>query len=134
MKIEFKHTLILFVLLFLALPVSAQTLSFVDTTALDEDSGYSSTLIYVYYGNGTLAGTLNSTAELTGVNASQDLVLVLKPNTITLFNNPEWVLGWVLDSWMVIFVVIFAIVIAFSCVGLAVLFIKPVFYGKGRKR
>lgn len=113
---------------------SAQTLTFVDTTALDEDSGYSSTLIYVYYGNGTLAGVLNSTTPLEELNSSQDYTLILKPNTITLFNNPEWVLGWALDSWMLIFVVIFAIVIAFACMALAVLFVKPIFYGRGRKR
>lgn len=137
MKIEFKYLIAVFVLFFLVLPVNAQTLSFIDTTSLDEDSGYSSTIIYVYYPNGTLAGNITSTAELSGLDETQDLTLILKPNTITLFNNPEWVLGWMLDSWMVIFVVIFAIVVAFSCVALATLFVKMVFYSGskgGRKR
>lgn len=134
MKTNIKIYLIAITFLLLVSPVSAQTLTFVDTTAIDEDSGYSSTLIYVYYGNGTLAGVLNSTNELSGLNSTQDYTLILKPNTITLFNNPEWVLNWVLDSWMLIFVVIFAVVIAFSCVGLAVIFVKPIFYNKGRRR
>ena len=135
MKIELRYLVAVFAILFLVLPVNAQTLSFIDTTALDEDSGYSSTIIYVYYPNGTLAGNITSTAELSGLDETQDLTLILKPNTITLFNNPEWVLGWMLDSWMVIFVVIFAIVVAFSCVSLATLFVKFVFYNKGgRKR
>ena len=134
MMIKPKHFLLLSVLLFLIFPVTAQTLSFIDTTALDEDSGYSSTIIYVYYPNGTLAGNITSTQELSGLDSSQDLTLILKPNTITLFNNPEWVLGWALDSWMLIFVVIFAIVISFSCVAVAVLFVKMIFYSGGRKR
>ena len=135
MMIKPKYFLLFSVLLFLVLPVSAtQTLSFIDTTALDEDSGYSSTIIYVYYPNGTLAGNITSTQELSGINGTQDLTLILKPNTITLFNNPEWVLGWALDSWMLIFVVIFAIVISFSCVAVAVLFVKMIFYSGGRRK
>lgn len=134
MKIELKYLVAVFVLFFLVLPVNAQTLSFIDTTSLDEDSGYSSTVIYVYYPNGTLAGNITSTAELAGLDSTQDLTLILKPNTITLFNNPEWVLGWVLDSWMVIFVVVFAIVIAVSAVTIAVLFTKVMFRTGGKRR
>lgn len=114
-----KFELLIIALLVLILPVSAQTLSFVDTTAIDEDSGLSSTQVYVYYGNGTFAGVMNSTSELTGINSSQDLVFILKPNTLTLFNNPDWVIGWAVDNWTLIFVFVFALFFSAAAVVIA---------------
>lgn len=130
MKIE----LVIIALMILIFPVSAQTLSFVDTTAIDEDSGLSSTEVYVYYGNGTFAGVMNSTSELTGIDSGSDLVFILKPNTLTLFNNPDWVLGFASDSFVLIFVVIFAIMMGAAAIVIAIGVVKFVLPKGGRKR
>lgn len=94
---------------------NAGTLSYVDVSCLNSGADICSSTMYVYYTNGTLAGSLTGVNDTISYDETQAINLYLKPASTSLLNNPAFYFDWMMNSWSLLFVLllIMAVVIGF---------------------
>lgn len=88
-----KLSSILLIIGLLALPAAAQTVSFTNTGYLTEQD----VELRIYYGNGTYAGTLNTSSPIT-LDPGMDYILFMDQKKVDLFNRPDAWLTWLLSG------------------------------------
>jgi len=94
------------VILITITPASATNLTYTDISCLNSGAGTCSSSIYVYNINGSLSGILNSTGDSVMVGDNESINLFLKPNAVSLLNNPTFTLQWILNSWNMFFTIL----------------------------
>lgn len=100
---------------FITALASAGTISYTDVSCLNSGSSVCSSSVFIYYPNGTLAGSLNGTNDAITYDESQAINIYLKPNSVSLLNNPSFFFQWMLNTWQLLFVIllIMAVVVGF---------------------
>lgn len=105
-----KIILILVAMFFMTAGASAGTLTYTDVSCINSGSTVCSSSIFVYYQDGTLAGSLNGTNDAITTNDSMGAInLYLKPNSVSLLNNPSFFFQWLINTWQMFFVLILMI-------------------------
>ena len=113
---KIKLIVLLMAIFLLAIPAQANTITYSDLTALNNDD--LSSRLFVYYSNGTLAGIATTNNTVT-YNGTQDINIVLQPNSLTMFNNPTFLMSWVVSSGYGIVIIVVAAVAGFALIGAA---------------
>ena len=110
-----KSILLLIVLICSISAANAQTLSFIDP-GIGTDSN---TELLIYYGNGTLAGTL-TTNDSINVDPNSDIVLHKRNKQMSIVDDPMNFMYWIVDTMgYVIIVVIAGVIIGVGILGIA---------------
>lgn len=111
-----KSILLLIVLICSISAANAQTLSFIDP-GIGTDSN---TELLIYYGNGTLAGTL-TTNDSINVDPNSDIVLHKRNKQMSIVDDPMNFMYWIVDTMgYVIVVVVAGVIIGVGILGIAI--------------
>lgn len=111
-----KSILLLIVLICSISAANAQTLSFIDP-GIGTDSN---TELLIYYGNGTLAGTLTTNDSIT-IDPNSDIVLHKRNKQMSIVDDPMDFMYWIVDTMgYVIVVVVAGVIIGVGILGIAI--------------
>jgi hypothetical protein len=111
-----KSILLLIVLICSISVANTQTLSFIDP-GIGTDSN---TELLIYYGNGTLAGTLTTNDSIT-VDPNSDIVLHKRNKQMSIVDDPMDFMYWIVDTMGYAIVVIIAgVIIGVGILGIAI--------------
>jgi len=128
-KINFRLLIAFAFLIAIAgvVPAGATTITYTDVSCINSGATTCSSSVFVYYTNGTLAGVMNATGDNVVVADNESINLYLKPNSVSLLNNPSFTLNWILSSWNMFFTIllVFGLLIAMFYV------IKKMFFTSG---
>jgi hypothetical protein len=125
-----KSILLLIVLICSISVANAQTLSFIDP-GIGTDSN---TELLIYYGNGTLAGTLTTNDSIT-IDPNSDIVLHKRNKQMSIVDDPMDFMYWIVDTMgYVIVVVVAGVIIGVGILGIAIRAAYGAKWSSGGKR
>lgn len=110
-----KWVIILLAIILLASSAQAGTMSYVDVSCLNSGADVCSSTIYVYYQDGTLAGSLTGINDTISYDETKAINLYLKPASTSLLNNPSFFFEWMLSSYNLLFalLLVMAVIVSF---------------------
>lgn len=114
---KIKSIFLVLLLLCSVQAASAQTLSFIDPGLSDDDPN---TELLIYYGNGTLAGVLTTNDSLS-IDGSTDIVIHKRNKQLSIVDDPQGFLRWIVDTMgYTIIIIVAGVIVGVGILSIAV--------------